>query len=89
MKVWNQPLFPVLDHNTMLTNYDVMIKKNEIDIIDQYVLQNNIPEMNLTVFRNVVSHTLPNWRAEQICGDFYHDDQGLSNYKKYITFEKA
>jgi hypothetical protein len=86
MKVWNNVLFPTLNHNTMLTNYDVMLKKDEIKLIDDYVIQNNLPEMNFVVFRNVVCNVLPNSRAEQICGEFYHDDCGLSNYKKYLSF---
>lgn len=87
MKVWNNTLFPTLNHNTMLTNYDVMLKKSEIKQIDDYVVQNNIPEMNFAMFRNIVCNVFPNHRAEQICGEFHHDDNGYSNYKKYITFE--
>jgi hypothetical protein len=86
MKVWNNVLFPTLNHNTMLTNYDVMLKKNEIKLIDDYVVQNNLPEMNFVVFRNVVCNVLPNHRAEQLVGEFYHDDCGLNNYKKYLSF---
>ena len=85
MKVWKEPLFPTLQHNTMLTNYDVMLKRDEIKIIDDYVVSNNIPEMNLVVFKQVVSNVLPQYRAEQLVGDFYHDDSGLSTYKKYLS----
>jgi hypothetical protein len=88
MKVWNNVLFPTLNHNTMLTNYDVTIKTNEIKLIDDYVIQNNLPTMNFVVFRNVVGNVLPNWRAEQLVGEFHHDDKGLSNYKKYISYNK-
>lgn len=84
-KVNKNILFPTLNHNSMLTNYDVMIKKDEINLIDSYVIQNNLPEMNLQIFRSCVCNTLPNWRAEQLVGDFYHDDSGLSNYKKYLS----
>lgn len=71
----------------MLTNYDVMIKKNEIKLIDDYVVQNNLPTMNFVMFRNIIGNVLPNWRAEQLVGEFYHDDHGLDNYKKYISFD--
>lgn len=86
MKVWKNVLFPTLDHNTMLTNHDVTIKKDEIKLIDDFVIQNNLPEMNFVVFRNVVGNVLPNWRAEQLVGEFHHDDKGLNNYKKYIEY---
>lgn len=86
MKVWKEPLFPTLNHNTMLTNHDVMIKVDEIKTIDKYVLQNNLPEMNFAVFRNVVYTTLPKERAELLISKFHHDDNGYSNYKKYITY---
>jgi hypothetical protein len=88
-KVWKQPLFPVFDHNTMLTNYDVTIKTNEVKIIDEYVIQNNLPEMNLEVFKSCVCNTLPTWRAEQLVGDFYHDDSGMYNYKKYLNVQNT
>lgn len=87
MKVWKEPLFPTLNHNTMLTNNDVMIKVDEIKTIDSYVLQNNLPEMNFAVFRNVVATTLPKERAELLISKFHHDDSGYSNYKKYITYK--
>lgn len=86
MKVWKDKLFPTLNHNSMLTNYDVTIQKNEIKLIDDYVISNNLCEMNLQVFKNVVCAVLPQNRAELLVSDFYHDDQGLSNYKKYITY---
>ena len=89
MKVWKDKLFPTLNHNSMLTNYDVTIRKNEINLIDQYVLQNNLPEMNFEVFRSCVTQVLPNWRAEQLVGTFHHDDGGMNNYKKYIACDKA
>jgi len=88
MKVWNNVLFPTLDHNTMLTNYDIMLKKHEVKLIDDYVIQNNLTEMNFAVFRNVVSIIFPQQRAEQLCGEFYNDDNGLSHYKKYITYNQ-
>jgi hypothetical protein len=84
-KVWLNPLFPTLNHNTMLTNYDVMLKSDEIKLIDNYVIQNNLPEMNFSVFKNCVCSVLPNWRAEQLISEFHHDDGGYSNYKKYIN----
>lgn len=77
---------PVFEHKTMLTNYDVMLKANEIKILDDYVVSNNLTVMDLATFRHVVCSTFPSWRAEQVVGDFYHDDGGYSNYKKYITF---
>jgi hypothetical protein len=80
---------PVLSHNTMLTNHDVMLKPNEIKIIDDYVISNNITTMDLAMFRNIVCDTLPTWRAEQLCGPFHVDDGGLSHYKKYISFDKV
>lgn len=86
MKVWNNPLFPTLSHNTMLTNYDVSIHKHEVKLVDDYVISNNLPEMNLQVFKQVVCTVLPQDRAELIVSDFYHDDQGLSNYKKYLSY---
>lgn len=86
MKVWKNVLFPTLSHNTMLTNYDVSIHKNEVKLVDDYVISNNLPEMNLSVFKQVVCTVLPQDRAEMIVGDFYHDDKGLSNYKKYIEY---
>jgi hypothetical protein len=85
MKVWNNVLFPTLDHNTMLTNYDIMLKKHEVKLIDDYIVRNNYSEMNLVVFKQVVSNVLPQYRAEQLVGDFYHDDSGLSTYKKYLS----
>jgi hypothetical protein len=85
MKVWNNVLFPTLDHNTMLTNYDMMLKKHEVKLIDDYIVRNNYSEMNLVVFKQVVSNVLPQYRAEQLVGDFYHDDSGLSTYKKYLS----
>lgn len=88
MKVWKNKLFPTLNHNTMLTNYDVSLHKNEVKLIDNYVVSNNLSEMNLAVFKHVVCTVLPQHRAELIVGDFYHDDQGLNNYKKYITYSK-
>ena len=86
-KVWNNTLVPTLNHNSMLTNYDFMLKKNEIKQIDDYVIQNNIPTMNLEVFKSIVCNVFPTHRAEQLVGEFYHDDQGYNTYKKYITFE--
>lgn len=88
MKVWNNVLFPTLNHNTMLTNYDVSLHKNEVKLIDDFVISNNLSEMNLQVFKHVVCTVLPQHRAELIVGDFYHDDQGLNNYNKYITYNK-
>ena len=85
MKVWNNVLFPTLQHNTMLTNYDIMLKKHEVKLIDDYIVRNNYSEMNLVVFKQVVSNVLPQYRAEQLVGDFYHDDSGLSTYKKYLS----
>jgi hypothetical protein len=87
MKVWKDRLFPTLDHNSMLTNYDVMLKKQEIKLIDDFVVQNNLPNMNFATFKSVVSVVFPQHRAEQIVGEFYHDDGGLSNYKKYIDYQ--
>jgi len=78
MKVYN---------DTMLTNYDVSLHKNEIKLIDDFVISNNLSEMNLATFKHVVCTVLPQRRAELIVGDFYHDDQGLNNYKKYISYE--
>lgn len=86
MKVYNNVLFPTLSHNTMLTNYDVSIHKHEVKLVDDYVISNNLPEMNLQVFKQVVCTVLPQDRAELIVSDFYHDDQGLSNYKKYLSY---
>ena len=71
----------------MLTNYDVSIHKNEVKLVDEYVISNNLPEMNLEVFKQVVCTVLPQNRAEMIIGDFYHDDKGLNNYKKYLSYE--
>lgn len=79
---------PVFQHNTMLTNHDVMLKPQEIKLIDNYVISNNITTMDLAMFRNIVCSTLPSWRAEQVCCSF-DIEPGLSNYKKYITFEKV
>lgn len=79
---------PILNHNTMLTNYDLQIKDYEIDIIDNYVVSNNISDMNLHVFKNIVCNTLPMWRAEQLTGSFFQTDDGQNNYKKYITYNK-
>jgi len=88
MKVWKTPLFPTLNHNTMLTNYDVMIKRDEVKIIDDHVVNNNLLEMNLEVFRGIVYAIFPRHRAEQLVGEYYHDDKGLNNYKKYLSFNK-
>lgn len=62
-----------------LTNY-------EIDILDHYVIRNNLPTMNFAVFRNIVDRTLPNWRSEQLCGEFFVDDNGYNAYQQYINF---
>lgn len=87
MKVWKERLFPTLSHGTMLTNYDVSIHKDEVKLLDNYIVSNNLSEMNLAVFRQVVCSVLPQDRAELIIGDFYHDDNGLMNYKKYIEYK--
>lgn len=77
---------PIIEHRSMITTYDVTIKENEIKILDDYVVSNNLHTMDLATFRQVVCSTFPHWRAEQLCGDLYHDNCGYDNYKKYITF---
>lgn len=61
-----------------ITNY-------EIDIIDHYVIRNNVSRMNFAVFKNVVDRALPNWRSEELCAI---DELGRMNYEKYITYTK-
>lgn len=85
-KVWTKPLFPTFGHNTMLTNYDISIHKDEVKLVDSYVISNNLPEMNLEVFKQVVCTVLPQDRAELIVSDFYHDDKGQKNYEKYLSY---
>jgi len=63
--------------NQSLTDY-------EIDIIDHYVIRNNLPTMNFAVFKNVVDRTLPTWRSETLCAD----ENGRINYEQYITYKK-
>jgi len=65
-----------------LTNY-------EIDIIDHYVIRNNLPTMNFIVFRNVLDCALPTWRSEQLCGEFFVDDSGRSVYEQYLNFNSS
>lgn len=60
----------------------------EIDILDHYVISNNLPTMNFAIFRNIVDNTLPLWRSEQLCGEFFVDDHGYSVYQQYINFRK-
>ena len=62
------------------------LTKYEIDIIDHYVIRNNTPTMNLAVFRNIVDRTLPTRRSEELCGQFFVDDDGRSAYEQYINF---
>lgn len=61
-----------------LTNY-------EIDILDHYVVRNNIPTMNFLVFRSMIDNTLPTWRSEQLCSDTAN---GQVVYNQYISFKK-
>ncbi len=68
----------------MMTN---KLTSYEIDIIDHYVIRNNVPTMNFAVFRNVVDRALPNWRSEQLCGELFVDDHGRSAYEEYINFD--
>lgn len=60
----------------------------EIDIIDHYVIRNNVPTMNFAVFKNVVDRALPSWRSEQLCGDHFVNDDGREVYQQYINFQK-
>ena len=78
--------FPTLSHHTMTTVYDCKIKENEIKIFDDYVVKNNITNMDLPTFKSIAVGTLPTWRTEQVVG---MDDIAYENYKKYITYEKA
>jgi len=58
----------------------------EIDILDHYVISNNLCRMNFVVFKHIVDRALPLWRSEQLCGELFVDDNGRSVYEQYINF---
>lgn len=68
-----------------------MITKNEIKIIDQYVVKYDIPYMDLHMFRVIVSNAFPSWRSEQLTndqtmnGNYFSDTNGLIAYTDYIN----
>lgn len=59
----------------------------EIDILDHYVISNNLCTMNFAVFKHVIDRALPTWRSEQLCGEMFVDDNGRSAYEEYINFQ--
>jgi hypothetical protein len=75
-----------VNHRTMITPYDLKLKKNEVQIIDDYVLSNNLQEMNLETFCNVVNITLPAWRCEQLVSKLHTTDNGQNAYIQYLNF---
>lgn len=73
---------PYISH----VKYDLQIHEPEINIIDKYVISNNLHEMNFSVFKSIVCVTFPTWRSEQLLGSMFHEDEGVSNYQKYINY---
>lgn len=42
------------------------LDKHEKNLVDQYILRNNVTELSLNEFNLAISNTLPTWRTEML-----------------------